>query len=180
MRPGWKAFAGVADAPAFDRPEVTTALIDALSEDWREEVVPKVLSGLRDALSESRQKGMLGRDLGTRLDELKRAAAGKPLALTLIECAGQMSTRGHSGDDALERAARKALDMRVSRGIRQVEEHYLRKTDEPRAMNVRGRCVEAADGGALDGLARSLTKIDPGAAPAKAPKRDGVDDGVSL
>lgn len=180
MREGWKAFAGCADTAAFQQPDLTGALVEALSEDWREEVAPDVLSGLRSALADSQQTGMLGRDLGSRLDELKRAATGKPLALTLIECADRVASQGHSGDEALERAARKALDLRVSRGVRQVEEHYLRKTDEPRATNVRERCEQAADSQALDGLARSLTKIDPKAAPAKAPKKDGVDDGVPL
>lgn len=180
MREGWKAFAGLADTPAFQGPEVTTALIEALSEDWREEVAPEMLESLSDALAESRQTGMFGRDLGSRLDDLKRAATGKPLALALIECANQVAAQGNSGDHALEAAARKALDLRVSRGVRQVEEHYLRKTDEPRATNVRDRCEQAADSQALDGLARSLTKIDLKAAPAKAPKKDGVDDGVPL
>lgn len=58
--------------------------------------------------------------------------------------------------------------------------HYLRKADEPRATNVRQRCEGAADGAALDGLAKSFTKIDPGAAPPKAAKKDGIDDGVPL
>src|SRR5262245_23224554 len=180
MREGWKAFAGLADTPAFQRPEVTSALVEALSEDWHEEVAPEVLSGLRDTLADCRQVGMFGRDLGSRLEELKRVATGKPLALALIECADQVSAKGESGDDALERAARMALDLRVSRGIRQVEEHYLRKTDGLHASNVRDRCEHAADGTALDGLARSLTKIDSQAAPAKAPKKDGIDDGVPL
>lgn len=180
MREGWKAFAGCADMPAFQQPNLTGALLDALSEDWREEVALNVLGDLRNALAESRQVGMLGRDLGSRLGDLKRLATGRPLALTLIECGDQVAAQGHSGDDALERAARRALDMRVSRGVRQVEEHYLRKTDESRATNVRDRCEQAVDSAALDGLARSLTKIDPKAVPPVAAKKDGVDDGVPL
>jgi len=180
MRKGWKAFAELADTPAFQTPEIAAALVDALSEDWREEVSPEVLNGLREALANSRQTGAFGTDLSSRLDELRRTATGKPLALTLIECADQIAAKGQSGDDALEHAARKALDLRISRGIRQVEEHYLRKTDEQRAASVRGRCEQAADGTSIDGIARSLTKIDPGAAPERASKKDGIDDGVPL
>jgi hypothetical protein len=180
MREGWKAFAQLADTPAFQASEVTSALVEALSEDWREEVAPEVLSRLRDALADSRQTGIFGRDFGSRLEDLRRHAAGKPLALTLIECADRVAAKGQSGDEALELAARKALDLRVSRGIRQVEEHYLRKVDEPRATNVRERCEQATNEAALDGLARTLTNIDPNAAPARVLKKDGVDDGVPL
>jgi hypothetical protein len=180
MRQGWKGFAELADTPAFQTPEVARALVDALSEDWREEVAPEVLSELRAALANSRQSAMFGGDLGSRLEDLKRAAIGKPLASTLIECAERVAAQGHWGDGALELAAQKALELRVTRGIRQVEEHYLRKTDQPRATNVRERCEQAADGTALSGLARSLTRIDPAAAPPKAAKKDGVDDGVPL
>lgn len=180
MRNGWKAFAELADTPAFQSPEVAAALVEALSEDWREEVSPEVLTGLREALADSQQTGAFGTDLASRLEELRRSATGRPLALTLIECADQIAADGISGDDALEQAARKALELRISRGIRQVEEHYHRKTDQERATNVRDRCEQAADQTPVDGIARSLTKIDPDAKPDKADKKDGLDDGVPL
>lgn len=178
MRPGWKNLAELADTPAFSIPQVTQAVIGALSEDWREEVGPDVLEGLRKVLADSRQGALFANQTAADLDSLRGIAAGRPLALTLIECASQASANGLTGEAALESAASQALALGVSRGIRQVEEHYLRNSDSPRATNVRERSEEAAGNSGLDKLARYLTKIDPSAAPEKPSKRDDVDDGV--
>lgn len=107
-------------------------------------------------------------------------AAGRPLATTLIDCIERVIARDDAGRDALTAAARKALDMHVTRGVRQVEEHYLRKTDAGRATDVRSRSEEAAQNCPMDALAKSLVTSKPDANLKQSQKHDGLDDGVPL
>lgn len=181
MRKAWKTLAQLADTPAFQLPEVTTALTTALSEDWGEEVDPALLASLRRTLAECGQASLFeGDTIRDKLQSIRREAAGRPLALTLTECAERVVTNGLVGDAALEEAARKALSLHITRGIRQVEEHYLRKVEAPRATEVRQRAEGAAQQCSLDVIARRLTNLEPGQLPHRSDKKDGVDDGVPL
>lgn len=180
MRSRWKAFAKTADKPAFETAIVAEIAMQALSQDWREEVPSDVLSGLRKTLETIGQADMFNQDKSAHFDGLREIAAGQPLARTLIECAAKAATGGLVGDVAFEEAATRALSMRVSRGVRQVEEHYLRKTSMPRAVNVRERGEAAARHLDIRSLARRLTKLDTRANKPRTRKMDGLDDGVSL
>lgn len=180
MRSRWKAFAKTADKPAFDTATVAEKALQALSQDWREEVSADVLSGVRKTLDAMGQADMFNQDKSAMFDGLRDLAAGQPLARTLIECAAKVATRGMVGDAAFEEAAMRALSMRMTRGLRQVEEHYLRKAPVPRAVNVRERGEAAARHLDVRSLARRLTKLDKGGVKPRARKLDGLDDGVSL
>lgn len=180
MRSRWKAFAKTADKPAFDTATVADKAMKALTQDWREEVGADVLSGLRKVLAATDQIDMFGKDKSAQFDGLREIAAGQPLARTLIECAAKAATRGLNGDAAFEDAALRALSMRLSRGLRQTEEHYLRRSSMSRAVNMRERGEAAARHLDVRSLARRLTKLDSGGAKPRARKMDGLDDGVSL
>lgn len=180
MRKGWKELARMADTPAFAVDDIVPQLVAALSEDWREEVGAPLLGQLRKVLIHDDQNLLFGDQTVEDMRRLRNEAAGQPLALTLIECAERVAVQGAAGEQALEQAARKALDMRITRGLRQVEEHYLRKTDADRAGDLRGRGERAAQNCQTEALARSLvgSKSDPS---LKDPgKQDGIDDGVPL
>lgn len=180
MRKCWKELARLADTPAFTVEEITPQLVRALSEDWREEVSDSLLARLREVLGRAGQGSLFGNEFADDMRQLRRDAAGQPLALNLIECAERVALQGNAGESALEQAVRKALDMRVTRGLRQVEEHYLRETNAGRAGDVRGRGESAATHCETDALARSLLGERPDPSLKGPGKRDGLDDGVEL
>lgn len=180
MRKPWRSVAELADTPAFTPPEIVPHLVDALSADWREEVSASFLTSLRKFLIESAQLVLFPQQRRDELQRLRHEAVGQPLSLTLVECADRVTAKGAVGESAMELVAQKALALHVTRGIRSVEEHYLREAEAPRAHTVRQRAEEAAQSCNLDALARKLTGLDSGPAPHPSEKKDGVDDGVPL
>jgi hypothetical protein len=94
----------------------------------------------------------------------------------------QSVENGLVGPQALVDGVANALAVRCGAGVRQVEEHYLRKSTEHRAANVRQRIESGAAMSDFQGTARRFLKMDGGsssAAPAKK-QHDGLDDGVRL
>lgn len=181
MRKGWKKAAEEADKAAFTPDDIVPRIVDALSEDWREEVTTDQLRALKQYLRDSDQLPLFSEERTRLLEALRRDAAGRPLGLTLIQCVEKSAASGLSGDAAVEAAAQAALSMHVTKGIRQVEEHYLRETRrEVRAQNLRQNAEAAAGQCQLDALARRLTGLASGPAPHRAEKKDGLDDGVPL
>lgn len=180
MRKAWKKTAEEADKAAFSPADIVPRIIDALSQDWREEVSSDQLRSLRSFLKDSDQLPLFSEQRTEALDQLRHDAAGRPIGLTLIECVEQAAARGMSGDAALEAAATTALSMHVTRGIRQVEEHYLRETRAQRAQSVRNKAEAAAGQCQLGTLAQRLTGLATGPSPHRAEKKDGLDDGVQL
>lgn len=180
MRKQWKKLAELADTPAYGVAEITEAVIRALASDWREEVGQDLLAKLRRSLDDKGQPSLFAQQLSSDLEVLKSSAAGRPLALTLLECARHAAAAGLIGDAALEKAANRALQMGVTRGLRQTEEHYLRKTNAPRAASVRERGEMAASNCDMSVLGRQLTGLEPVQKPGKANKRSGIHEGVPL
>ena len=133
MRRRWKGLAKVADTATATPSETVPRLLNALSGDWREEVNPGLVAALRTVCDAADQITMFSDQRHPELDRLAREAVGRPLALALIECAERAMAAGLYGPAALEDAARRALDLRVRRGFRQMEEHYLRESNERRA-----------------------------------------------
>jgi hypothetical protein len=84
-------------------------------------------------------------------------------------------------EETLVQAATQALAQHASRGNKQAEEHYYRKTnDHPRTENICERMESALKQVALEPLARNY--LTRGAAPkaAQASENGSVDDGVQL
>lgn len=180
MRKPWKGVAEVADSPTSSASELAPRMLNALSGDWREEVSGRLLSELRSILDGADQIAMFPEQRRAQLDRLSREANGRPLAQTLIECADRALAAGLFGPAAMDDAARRALDLRVHRGIRQVEEHYLRKSTAPRASQVRNRLEEAATACDLGSIARRLGGLEQGPTTIRHSKMDGLDDGAPL
>jgi hypothetical protein len=177
MRPGWKRLAERADNAAYGPEEVSNALIPALEEDCDAELPPDFIVAPGNVCGE--QDGSLFKeDLAPQLEPL-RGAAGSGIGLVILEHAIQLSERGELGSQAALKATAAALMDRAARGNRQVEEHYCRKSTQPRALNVREK-IEQGIGSArpeIDKLARRLLKFDTGPSP-RLPKFSGLDDGV--
>lgn len=180
MRKPWKGVAEVADSDASTMPEVLPRLLNALSADWREEINAGLIANLRNIFDGADQLAMFPEQRRAQLEGLAREATGRPLAQILIECADRALAAGLYGVAALEDTAQRALELRVRRGIRQVEEHYLRKSNEPRAARVRDKLEAAAAACDLGSWGRRLTGIEHGATTVRAIKQDGLDDGAPL
>lgn len=180
MRRRWKAVAEVADTEATSLSEIVPRMLNALSQDWREEITAGLQAALRDIFARADQLLMFPEQRRSELDRLSRDTAGQPLARVLIECVDQSLTGGQYGEEGLENAARRALELHVTRGVRQVEEHYLRESTAPRAGRVRDNLGQAAASCDLTSWARRLTRIDEGPTTVRLPKSDGLDDGAPL
>jgi hypothetical protein len=178
MRRGWKRVAERSDRPAFTPEEISEAIVPALAQDCRAEMRPEFL----DALIETfRRQGseLFPDEIGPRLASMyENTHCG--LERSLLENVQHCTQNGASGIDVLEAAALNALKDRGARGLRQVEEHYCRKSNQSRALRVRER-IEAALGIAdLKGFVRQLFGLESRSSLRNPAKHSGLDDGVRL
>jgi hypothetical protein len=182
MRQAWRNLAERADRCAFEPEQVADAVPDALGDDWREEGCDAVVREVRAALGDGRQPSLFAGEKQDMIDALKKlSGAGYQLRRLVLDAVAQAVDDGFTGTDALVEGAANALAIRCGAGVRQVEEHYLRKSTDNRAANVRQRIEKGAAMSDFKGMARRFLKVDGGsnAAPAKN-QHDGLDDGVRL
>jgi hypothetical protein len=178
MRRGWKRVAEYADNPAFASEAISNAIIPALEEDCRSEIVPDFLDAISRVFRD--QESSLFKDqLGPELDTL-RDSAGCGIGRVVLEHAIHLVEGGRTGVDGLVEATANALADRAARGGRQVEEHYCRQSSSPRAQKVRARIEKSIADAPINSLARQILKLD--SRPSSPPKlrQEGLDDGVRL
>ncbi|NQW11774.1 MAG: hypothetical protein HQ481_18075 [Alphaproteobacteria bacterium] len=179
MRSGWKGAARCAENEASTPDEISERLPRGLEQDWRAEVSNGVCRLIRSALDEP-QTSIFGDARLERLEAARKSAEGYPLASILVECAVDAVRRGLSGDAAFHEAARDALIDRTIRGVRQAEEHYLRKKGMQSAAKIRERLESAARLIDHSTIANGLTN-PVGVRPLKRPVlKFDIDDGVQL
>lgn len=176
MRPGWKKFAERADRAAFEPDQVAELAVPALEEDWREDVAPHI-GALRNVLGDAGQRSLFGDADTGALEALKRLNPGNSLWRAVVDRVAQAVAEGQDGADALLHGVRNALLDRGARGVRQVEEHYLRRTEESRAQRVGRRMEDGLSRAAVEAMARRVLGLDAGSAP-QPKKLQGLDDGV--
>jgi hypothetical protein len=179
MRGGWKKFAERADKAAFEPEQVASAAVPALEDDWQEDVAPN-LGALRQIVGDACQLTLFGSANTAALEELKRLNPGNSLWRAVVDGVAQAVAGGQTGDEALLNGATAALLDRGARAIRQVEEHYLRRAGENRALNVRTRMEDGMSRAPVETLGRRMLGFDPGTAPQQPEKLQGLDDGVRL
>jgi hypothetical protein len=178
MRRGWKRVAEYADNPAFAPEEICNAIIPALEEDCRSEIVPEFLDALNGVFRD--QESSLFKDqMGPELDTL-RGPAGCGIGRVVLEHAIHVVEHGRTGVDGLLEAIANALADRAARGGRQVEEHYCRKSSSPRAQKVRARIEKSIADAPINSLARQILKLDSRRSSPPKLRQQGLDDGVRL
>lgn len=178
MRRAWKKVAERAANPASAPGEIFSALVPALAQDWTDGVPADVVRGVDDIFGD--QQDLFREQKVRRLESLRPRTAGHGFGNVFLECAIQLATTGEAGAEAAVEAASNALAVRASRGAHQVEEHYCRKSNTPRAQRVRARIEQGIGDAPLNDLARQLLKRDPGPPPRSPAKKRGLDDGVKL
>jgi hypothetical protein len=180
MNRSWKHFAECADNRAYSPGEVARAYLPALDQSCREEVPQSVWQRLRSIFTDQ-QQALFKEQRVAQIEALRAHVAGQPLGFSLVDAAVQRASQGPLSEDTLVQAATQALAQRASRGNKQVEEHYYRKTnDHPRTENIRERMEGALKQVALEPLARNY--LTNGAAPkaVRDGKQNDLDDGVQL
>jgi hypothetical protein len=180
MRQGWRNLAERADRCAFEPEQVADAVPDALGDDWREEGCDEVVRDVRAVLGNGRQPSLFAGEKQDALDALKKlSGAGYQLRRLVLDSVAQAVDDGFIGTDALVEGAANALAVRCGAGVRQVEEHYLRKSTDNRAANVRQRIEKGGAMSDFKGMARRFLKIEGSSNVTPAKKQhDGLDDGV--
>jgi hypothetical protein len=178
MRQGWKALAERADNPNFTPDQVAEAVCPALADDWRAEVATSLVDAVASVLGDGEQSGLFVGDA----DELARirARCDSPLAAAFVDAASDVLVDGIRGPEAIRQAVEAALLDRSLRESRSVEEHYLRKSDQARAANMRQRLEGAVGLAALGDLARVIGQGASTARRFTPAKRDGLEEGVPL
>jgi hypothetical protein len=176
MRRAWRYVAERSDKRAFTAQEISEALTPALEQDCHTEMTPTFLAGIRRAIEEP---SLFGGDVSARLEPL-RPEAGSGIGRALLDNVALLSTADADEVAVLQEALKRALEDRAYRGARQVEEHYLRKSNAPRSQNVRGRMEQGIACSDLSALADRFLSVKPKQIPRGPAKRAGLDDGVIL
>ena len=169
MRQGWRNLAERADRCAFEPEQVADAVPEALGDDWREEGCDEVVRDMRAVLGDGRQPSLFAGEKQDALDALKAFRRRVSAASSGSDSVVQAVDDGFTGTDALVEGAANALAIRCGAGVRQVEEHYLRKSTDNRAANVRQRIEKGGATSDFKGIAWRFLKIDgsSSATPAK-------------
>lgn len=178
LRRPWKKVAECADNAAFEVEEVRETIVPALENDCRREMRPGFLEDFRRVCADQ-EASLFKTDMRHVFEGLRRTS-NVGLERLALDHVIRVAANGASGHDVAEKALAQALKDRGASGIKQVEEHYLRKSNAKRAHNVRDRMEQAITGADLDSVARRVLdgrKKNDGSQP---PKRRGLDDGVKL
>ena len=179
MRKGWKRLSEQADNKAFAPEEVQLALPHALERDWHAEIPQRLCQKIRAILNDSQSSYVP--DLKVeRLEALRDGTVVHPFSNVFLDCAVHEVTRGRTGEEAVRAAAVGALLDRATRGARQVEEHYRRKSASNRALNVRERIEDGISRSDFSTLAAQLTSTGSAERLLATDKRTGLDDGVRI
>ena len=177
MRRPWKTVAECADNAAFEVDEIRDAILPALENDCRE-LRREFLDELRKVCADQ-EASLFKSDMRPVLEAL-RGTANAGMERLVLDHAVHAAVNGTSGQGVAEKALGQALKDRGASGIRQVEEHYLRKSSARRAHNVRDRMEQAISGADVGAAARRLLDSGQKDSGPKPAKRQGLDDGVKL
>jgi hypothetical protein len=176
MRRRWQVVAERADKRSYTVEEITDALVPALEQDCRTEMSPEFIARLLRVAEEP----SLFTDVATARFESLRPLAGSGIARSVLDNVAPLSATDLKGWSLICESVKAAVNDRANKGVRQVEEHYLRKESAPRANNVRGRIESGIAGTDLDALVARVLSADPAGAPRAPAKQTGLDDGVIL
>lgn len=179
MRPAWKKVAEWAENESFDARQVADRMSQAVIKDFRKEVSHNAVTLIQSVFREV-EADLFPDQRPQDLSNARRLVDGSPLGSFLIYCAVQELEEGKVGLQGVLNAARAAIEDRMQRAARQIEEHYLRHPDSSRELtvNVRQRIQEAIGHVSADEVARQILGI--GVIRRSPVRYEGLDDGVSL
>jgi predicted transcriptional regulator of viral defense system len=110
---------------------------------------------------------------------LRQKTAGKPMAVTLIDCLEHAVYSGLSGINALNKAVTSVVVDKTNRAMAQIREHYTRKSKVSLSNDVIDRLSRGLQEIGFEKLAQKFLSFDSQPFP-KHSKRTGLDDGVII
>ena len=179
MRRGWKRLSERADDRAFEPEEVREALPTALEQDWHAEIPQNLCRQIRTIMYDP-QSSFFPDQKVERLEALRDGRVVHPFGSVFLDCSIHEVTRGLTGEEAVRAAGAGALLDRATRGARQVEEHYRRKSTSNRALDVRGRIEDGISRSNFSALVARLIGTENAEDSLTSGKRTGLDDGVRI
>jgi len=177
MRRAWKRVAERAANLAFTPEEVSAAMMPALEQDCRSEVTPQFIRQIRATLEE--RDSSLFKDITPQIDVL-RSRAGCGMESAILDNVSAITRNDAMAIEVLLDAFESVISDRAARCARQVEEHYLRKSNVPRAAEVRSRLEESIAKTNCGAIAEGILELGQSRRPQPALKQHGLDDGVTL
>jgi hypothetical protein len=179
MRKAWKDLAMRGDQGTYDAEQVAEAAASALASDFKNEIKWSLVDTLKSIFT--------GRDNSLRLHEIalqeledaKGLAAGSVFGMNAVAWSIELITEGKFGLDAFHEAIGLAAKVRGFANVRQVEEHYLRKSNQRRADHVSMRLSRAIANFSAGRLGSMLVSDQSGGA-RRPRKKTNLDEGVPL
>ena len=173
MRQAWKQLAEAADNPATSTEERIQLLRCALEADLREEIPNQLLRQVRTLVGDQ-QSDLWDIDLFENLRS--EEAAGFPLSMVFIDSIIRISTDEFDGETVLKKAICAALSDRFVCCVRQIEEHYLRKSYPAKYIINR---IKDAHGKSLE-MEIASTRLSGMKRSQSSTKRTGIDEGIRI
>jgi hypothetical protein len=178
MKPRWKQVAQRAFGGTYSLEQVSESYGPALLGDWISEVRDPFVRAIQAAVIEGDQ-GQLFSNQALEDVQALRSDCRSPLEASLVDEAYEALAEGFRGQAAFDQAVENALNERLLRNIRQVEEHIHRERSAGRARSTRQRLEQAIPGSNLKRLAKDVTSGTPPRR-RRAPKQDGIEHGPSI
>ena len=176
MRPWWRQLAERADKCAFDIEEVADAIVPTLELECFNELTPIFLQRLCKLAAEP---GLFGAAESPQFDRLS-VQTNSGLARRVLDNVAMLSPVIGAGSNLLQRALENAIQGEAQRYIRQIEEHYRRKSSASRAMRERDRLNEALGCADISAVARKLLEPGSSRSVSRVPRKTGLDEGARL
>lgn len=179
MSRAWKRLAEFAQNDNFEPGHIAEAASRALMRDWRANVPAGLIAAVRKVFCGS-QSTLFNEQLAEQLRAMGEQTGNRAFARLFLDCAVLRTESGQTGEVGFVQAAADSLLARGARGVRQVEEHYLRKSSASTAKSVRGRLEHGVTSADLASCARVLLKVSPSPTRRPSLRHQGIDEGVPL
>jgi hypothetical protein len=177
MRRAWKELAKRGDESAYEAEQVADAAKHALASDFRKEVSYAVVKALKDVFSGVDNSLGIPELALQQLEHARTLAAGSVFGLNAVAWSIHLVHEGRLDDSAFHEAVGFAAKERGFANARQIEEHYVRKSDQHRAGGVAFRVNSAIASLPEQQLGLALLAPKPG---GTSLKKSGLNDGVPL
>ena len=176
MRRWWRRLAERADNCAFAVDEVADALMPALETECFHELPSTFLQHLRRSAA---APSLFGPAQSPQIQGLN-AQTQSGLPRRVLDNIAVLSPAEAAAPDFLQRALENAIRGEAPRYLRQIEEHYRRRSSFSRAQRERARLNEALRRAEVGALARKLLEPHGPRSARLVPLKTGLDEGVTF
>lgn len=179
LRKAWKELAKRGDQGIYDAEQVAEAAAGALASDFKNEIKWSLVDALKSIFSGRDNSLGLPEIALQELEEAKSLAAGSVFGTNAVAWSIELINEGRFGLDAFHEAIGLAAKMRGFANVRQVEEHYLRESNQRRADHVSARLSSAISNFSEGRLGAMLVSPESDGA-RRSKKKTHLDEGVPL